>query len=271
MYNSIFYPSRIHPTPLNLDILQHWINWLNHNSIAPTWMSGLADPTLGLERIVDMVWLSVLMPATSENTAPAWRHGFKEIANIYQTGIDLLDRRTIEHMDVADVKAMWPQLSDSTTARTFLLRYQSYIDVRRQLGHPAHDLHSDAWFKMWIDKLSVCDPELLPSVLDTLPSLYTLSENLRLPFRLPTNLLTPSAIHALWSSGLLDPGIDTQSTVESSQTHTPDVERIAQSAGWALDRLSEHTQLSSVEIVLRLHGFIEAKLGSKELRPWLWT
>lgn len=271
MYNSIFCPSTIHPVPLNLDVLQHWIDWLIDNPIGPTWMIDTIDNTLGWERTIDMVWLSVLMPTDPDEPQPSWMYTLKEVAHIYQTGIDLLDRSTVEHMDVADVKAMWPRLSSPAIARTFLLRYKSYIDVRRQLGHPAHDLQNENWFNIWMDKLSTCDAEALPYLMDALPSLYALSEQMRHPFRLPTSLLTPSAMHVLWSSGLLDPSMDIESLTNSEPSSFSKLDAISQASASAVERLKDATQLTQTDIVLRLHGFAEAKPDSQKLRPWLWN
>ena len=275
------------PYPLHLESLQMWGNWLTEYSNPPSWMLNEVDDTLGFERAIDIAWLAILLPQLSEynfNT-PTWMGNLQHLAKIYKTGVDLLSPTVIRDMDVGDLKGLFPSAHDSEIARDIVYTYKAYIDLRKAYGHPAHDLqlqHND-WLDQWSIKWTqgLQQMDLPVQMYDVLPSIQQLAVRAHQPLNISTlnNIITPTTIQVLWSSGLLDSAVD----IITEEAETPDKktdasaidglpDTIIASGTWAVHRLHEMTNLPKSEIVLRIHNFFEQALQSPEsrLRPWLW-
>lgn len=260
-----------HPAPVNLDRLQMWSDWLSKNAISPTWITTTLDPTFGLERSIDILWLGIMLPQLSVQNpqTPTWMSNVEHLAGLYKQGIDLLAPQTIREMDVADLNALFPDLMidhDIKIVQDLLLTYKAYIEMRKKDGHPAGDLQHSDWTDRWTNKWTQRFNEPPFHFYDLFPSITTLLNKSHRPTPYTPQHITPTAMQALWSSGVLDSAMDTESATDSM------VEDLCNAAKVTVDRLHIDTNLSKGDIILRLHGFFETKRvsGRYILRPWLW-
>lgn len=271
MSTSILSLNEHHPAPVNLDLLQMWSNWLSKNAISPTWITTTLDPTFGLERSVDILWLGIMLPQLSVQNpqTPTWMSNVEHLARPYKQGIDLLAPETIREMDVADLTALFPDLmtdNDAEIVQDLLLTYKAYIEMRKKYGHPAGDLQHSDWTDRWTNKWTQRFNEPPFHFYDLFPSITTLLNKSHRPTPYTPQHITPTAMQVLWSSGVLDSAMDTGSDTDSI------VEDLCNAAKVTVDRLHIDTNLSKGDIILRLHGFFETKhvSGRDILRPWLW-
>ena len=98
MSTSILSLNEHHPAPINLDRLKMWSDWLSKFSPSPSWIIHTIDPTLGMERNVDILWLGSILPQlrTHDTTTPTWMANVEHLAALYKQGIDLLNPQTRE-------------------------------------------------------------------------------------------------------------------------------------------------------------------------------
>lgn len=179
MSPSILSLNEHHPAPVNLDRLQMWSDWLSKNSISPTWITTVLDPTFGLERSVDILWLGIMLPQLSVQNAetPTWMSNVEHLAMLYKQGIDLLAPQTIRELDVADLTALFPDLmndKDTGIVQDLLLTYKAYIEMRKKDGHPAGDVQHSDWTERWTNKWTQRFNEPPFHFYDLFPSITTL-------------------------------------------------------------------------------------------------
>ena len=269
----------LRPYPLHLESLQMWVDWLTEYSDSPSWMLHVVDETLGLERAIDICWLAILLPQLTEShpNMPTWMGNLQHLAQIYQTGIDLLSPTIVRDMDVGDLKGLFPSAHNTEIARDLIYTYKAYIDLRKTYGHPAHDLQHNDWLERWRTKWTqgLQQVDLPVHMYDMLPSIQPIAVRAHQPLEAANinNIITPTTVQALWSSGVLDPALDI--IIEETETTESDVglpDAIVAAGQWSVHRLHEMTDLPKSEIVLRIHYFFERTLLSPKstLRPWLW-
>ena len=271
MSTSILSLNEHHPAPINLDRLQMWSTWVSEFSVYPTWISNTIDPTLGLERSVDILWLGILLPQLSiqETTTPIWMSNVEHLATLYTQGIDLLESQTIRNLDVSDLKALFPDLmsdTDSEMIQDLVLTYKAYIEFRKTYGHPASDLQHPDWINRWCKRWAQLFGEEPFHFYDLFPSIDALLKRNHRTTPYNPQHITPISMQALWSSGILD------SVIEMDTNNERLAEDLCNAAKVTVERLHVSTGLSKGEILLRLHVFFETKHTSNRevLRPWLW-
>lgn len=271
MSPSILSLNEHHPAPVNLDRLKMWSDWLSKFSASPTWIITITDPTLGLERIVDILWLGSILPQLNAHgtTTPTWMANVEHLATVYKQGVDLLDPQILHGLDVGDLRALFPDVmthKDSDVVQDLVLTYKAYIDFRKKYGHPASDLQYLDWNLRWSEKWEQLFGTAPFHFCDLFPSVAAILERIHRPTPYTPMYITPTAMQALWSSGVLDSAIDLETNNESM------VEDLCNAAKSTVERLHVDTGLTKGEIILRLHAFFETErsTASDTLRPWIW-
>ena len=259
------------PAPLNIDRLNMWSAWLTNHTPSPKWITETIDLTLGLERCIDIIWLAVMLPqlSTHNTKIPTWMANVVHLSRLYKNGIDLLDSQTIRNLDVSDVKALFPDITQSgepSLVQDLLLTYQAYIAFRKQNGHPAIALSHSDWGQRWTDSWTQHFETPPIHFFDLFPSVTVLRQHHHLSSIYRTEYITPTAMQALWSSGLLDTAMDI-ATEEDRR-----LKDLCNASKDAIKRIHAQTGLSESTIILRLHAFFETKLTTDQdaLRTWIW-
>ena len=271
MSTSILSLNEHHPAPIHLDRFKMWSDWLSKFSVSPNWITHTIDPTLGLERSVDILWLASILPQliAHDTITPTWMANVEHLATLYKQGIDLLDPQTLRELDVSDLRALFPDLmnnKDSGMAQDLVLTYKVYIDFQKIHGHPASDLQHPDWVLRWSEKWRQLFAEPPFHFYDLFPSVTVLLEQMHRPTPYTPDHITTTAMQALWSSGVLDSAMDLEADNESM------ADDLCNAAKVCVERLHVDTDLSKGDIILRLHAFFETKRASEQdvLRPWLW-